>query len=274
MKVFLSWSGNRSRLVAELLRDWVRCVLQATRPWISTRDIDRGSVWFAEINEQLKDTAIGVVCLTGDNKDKPWILFEAGALAKGLTTSRVCTFLIDLGPADIKDPLAQFNHTIPTKSGLLGLVETINNELGVNALDYRILQQVFDTYWPQFEDGFKRVLAEHPPEVVAPPRDQRDLLEDILENTRSLNSRVARIEDNRNVSHEGALRNSTVSPQRMERIRIRAMARQFFRRGYSPEKAAERLLEKGFEPQLVQVCVEAELAAMATRQESGSGGGS
>ena len=115
MKVFISWSGQRSRAIGETLNDWIKCVLQATHPWMSTRDIDRGSLWFAEINDQLKDTAVGIVCLTQENKDSPWILFETGALAKGLSSSRVCTFLADLQSADLEDPLAQFNH-IPSRN--------------------------------------------------------------------------------------------------------------------------------------------------------------
>ncbi|WP_417071157.1 hypothetical protein [Niveibacterium terrae] len=97
MKVFLSWSGQSSKEVANLLSDWLCCVIQASRPWISTRDLDRGSLWFGEINDQLKDTTVGIICLTQENKTRPWILFEAGALAKGLSTSRVCTLLVDLG---------------------------------------------------------------------------------------------------------------------------------------------------------------------------------
>ncbi|HHQ6082069.1 TPA: TIR domain-containing protein, partial [Enterobacter hormaechei subsp. steigerwaltii] len=111
MKVFISWSGQRSKVVAEIFSDWLKCVIQASQPWISTRDIDRGAIWFSEINDKLKDVSVGVVCLTQENKNKPWILFETGALAKGLTTNRVCTFLIDLNPEDLQDPLAQFNHT-------------------------------------------------------------------------------------------------------------------------------------------------------------------
>jgi len=67
MKIFISWSGPRSRAVAELLNDWTKCVLQATRPWLSTRDIDRGALWFSEIHDQLKDTSVGIVCLTQEN---------------------------------------------------------------------------------------------------------------------------------------------------------------------------------------------------------------
>jgi len=96
MNVFISWSGSRSRAVAEILRDWIQKVLQGTRPWLSTRDIEGGALWISEINEQLKESSIGIICISMDNRSNPWILFEAGALAKGLPSNRVCTFLVDL----------------------------------------------------------------------------------------------------------------------------------------------------------------------------------
>lgn len=194
MKVFLSWSGQRSKDVANLLSDWLCCVIQASRPWISTRDLDRGSLWFGEINDQLKDTSVGIICLTQENKARPWILFEAGALAKGLSTSRVCTLLVDLEPKDIEDPLAQFNHTFPTRESVLGLVKTLNSTLASNGLDNRILEQVFDTYWPQFEDRFNIILNTTDAQPPSKPRPKEDVLGEILENTRMLNSRIRRLE--------------------------------------------------------------------------------
>lgn len=194
MKVFLSWSGQRSKEVANLLSDWLCCVIQASRPWISTRDLDRGSLWFGEINDQLKDTTVGIICLTQENKTRPWILFEAGALAKGLSTSRVCTLLVDLDPKDIEDPLAQFNHTFPTRDSVMGLVKTLNSTLASNALDNRILEQVFNTYWPQFEDSFNKILTTTEAQPPSKPRPKEDVLGEILENTRMLNSKVRRLE--------------------------------------------------------------------------------
>jgi hypothetical protein len=194
MKVFLSWSGNRSKAVAELLSEWLSCVIQAVRPWISTRDLDRGSLWFGEINDQLQETTIGIICLTQENRARPWILFEAGALAKGLSTSRVCTFLIDLDPQDIEDPLAQFNHTLPTKEGIHSLVKTLNNALGSNGLDIRTLDQVFETYWPQLEYRFSATLKETISAEPAKPRDKEDILGEILENTRLTSLRVRKLE--------------------------------------------------------------------------------
>lgn len=194
MKVFISWSGPRSKAVAELLSDWIKCVLQASQPWISTRDIDKGAIWFSEISNQLKDTAAGIVCLTQENKNKPWILFEAGALAKGISTNRVCTFLIDLDSSDVEDPLAQFNHTTPDESSLWGLVCSLNACLESNRLDERILRKVFDTYWPLFNEGFKAALEQNPAQVNAEPRSEQSILAEILGNTRSLAGRVREIE--------------------------------------------------------------------------------
>ncbi|GAA4493321.1 hypothetical protein [Pseudaeromonas paramecii] len=194
MKIFISWSGKRSKAIAELMSDWLKCVIQASQPWISTRDIDRGAIWFSEINDKLKDVSVGIVCLTQENKNRPWILFETGALAKGLTTNRVCTFLIDLKPEDLQDPLGQFNHTTPDKPGVWALIRTINDCLGDKALDERILNQVFDTYWPQFENKFNNAVSQNLPDEEIPPRSEQDILSEILSNTRSLSHRMRSLE--------------------------------------------------------------------------------
>lgn len=202
MKVFLSWSGERSRLVATLLDEWLRCVLQAIRPWISTKDIDRGSLWFSEIQDQLQDVTTGIICLTQENKEKPWILFEAGALAKGLSNSRVCTLLIDLEPHDIRDPLAQFNHTKPDQGGIYALVHTLNNRLGDNRLDPAILTKVLDTYWAQFEERFQKIIADTPVTEKPKARPEKDILAEILDHTRGLNQRLTALEKGRSYKRE------------------------------------------------------------------------
>lgn len=194
MDVFISWSGNRSRAVADLLDEWLQCVLQAIDPWMSSKDIDRGSLWFTEISNQLQQTKVGIVCLTRDNINKPWILFEAGALAKGLSSARVCTLLVDLESIDISDPLAQFNHTSPTRDGLFELVRTLNNALGEKALKEKVLLQVFNTYWPQFEIDFQTALTNNPAGIPEEVRTEESLLAELLKTTRSLDRRMRGIE--------------------------------------------------------------------------------
>ena len=44
MKVFLCWSGTRSKGIANALHEWLPRVIQALDPWISV-DIDKGARW-------------------------------------------------------------------------------------------------------------------------------------------------------------------------------------------------------------------------------------
>ncbi len=240
MRVFISWSGARSRAIAELLNDWIKCVLQASRPWISTRDIDRGALWFSEITDQLKDTTVGIVCLTQENKNRPWILFEAGALAKGLNSNRVCTFLVDLKPTDLEDPLAQFNATMPDKDGVYSLVRTLNSCLGAATLDDRILEQILDTYWAQFETKFVEALKRVPADTKTEPRSEKNLLGEILENTRSLNSRLRHVEM-RSETERG--RWDLAPAEFQNRRMMRDMAADMIREGASKEHVMHRFAE-------------------------------
>src|SRR5690606_36133648 len=161
---------------------------------MSSKDIDRGALWFSEIADQLADTKIGIVCLTQENKSKPWILFESGALAKGLSSSRVCTFLVDLDPSDISNPLAQFNHTMPMKEQMHSLVSTINSFLEDRSLDDKVLDRVFETYWPQFESEYNEIIAETVTEEVVEERSDQSLLQEVLETVRSMDKRVRTLE--------------------------------------------------------------------------------
>jgi hypothetical protein len=190
----MSWSGERSHEVAKLLRWWTKCVIQATSPWISSEDVDRGSLWFTEIHGNLSDTAVGIVCLTDENKERPWILFESGALAKGLANSRVCTFLIDLEPKDIKDPLAQFNHTMPTEDGMKKLARTLNGALGTAQLPLDVLSDVCDTYWPMFKQRLDRLLVDFPPAKPKVARSDNEVLEEILDSVRGMDKRLRQVE--------------------------------------------------------------------------------
>ena len=194
MNVFISWSGERSRKVAELLEWWLQCVVQSIEPWLSTKDIDSGALWFDEIGNQLANTTVGIICLTKENREKPWILFEAGALAKGLSSSRISPLLIDLDATDVSNPLSQFNHTKPEKDSMFKLVVTINRNLIEGKLEDKILHKVFETYWPQFEDEFKKIVSLTPETKIEPRQNEKEKISEILEVVRMLDRRIRNLE--------------------------------------------------------------------------------
>ena len=41
--VFISWSGDRSKEIAEALRKWIPSVLQFAKPYYTPSDIEKGA---------------------------------------------------------------------------------------------------------------------------------------------------------------------------------------------------------------------------------------
>ncbi|MCW1887699.1 toll/interleukin-1 receptor domain-containing protein [Luteolibacter flavescens] len=195
MKVFLSWSGERSKAVAYLLDDWLQSVIQTLQPWISERDIDRGALWFSEIGDQLQEVKAGIVCVTAENREKPWILFESGALARGLRSQRVITFLVDVEKSEIRPPLSEFNHTQPTKADMWHLVRTLNSLLCDSSLKEGRLNSAFSKYWPDFEERFAKILIDCPVGAPMPARSESDKIDEILQHMRGMDRRIREIEE-------------------------------------------------------------------------------
>ena len=108
MKLFISWSGARSKQLAQGLYGWLPGVINAVEPWLSETDIDPGARWGTELAQELEKTRYGVICVTAENMNAPWLLFEAGALSRYVEKTRVVPLLLEIKSTDIKGPLSQF----------------------------------------------------------------------------------------------------------------------------------------------------------------------
>lgn len=184
-KVFISWSGDLSNKIAEELRKWLPGVLQFVKPYFTPNDIDKGTRWSTEIAEELENCDVGIICLTKDNIERPWILFEAGALSKKLSKSNVCTLLFNLEPTDISGPLASFRSTKFDKIDFKKLISTINNTNQDHKLEQTVFDEVYEMWWPKIEQNIKAILESENKVAKAKKRSDRDLIEEILELSRA-----------------------------------------------------------------------------------------
>ena len=132
MKVFISWSGDLSQQIAEEIRKWLPSVIQVIKPYFTPDDISKGARWSTEISKELEQSTLGIICLTQDNINSAWIMFEAGALSKKLEESKVCPILFGLEPSDIKGPLVQFQASKFSKQEIKKVVTMINQEVKIS----------------------------------------------------------------------------------------------------------------------------------------------
>ncbi|MFI6638095.1 hypothetical protein [Streptomyces sp. NPDC050504] len=186
MKVFISWSGPQSKLMAESLKSWLKYVIQAIDPFVSSLDIAKGDRGLRVIATELEQTSLGIICVTRENSQAPWINFEAGALSKALGEARVIPCLLDLPVKDLTGPLAQFQAaSSASREDVLAMVRTVRDHVNLGDLDDARLDETFDLFWPRLEKALKqaRELPGASPDAT-PVRDTGDVLEEVLVLTR------------------------------------------------------------------------------------------
>jgi len=158
MKVFISWSGPVSFHIACALRDWLPCVLPSVKPFVSSEDIAKGSRWGQSLAQELNDTNFGIICVTTDNTNAPWLIFEAGALSKAIDSSRVVPFLFRVQANELPGALGQFQSIIYGENPVLrekeffDLVSGMNEAMGEGGkIDKDLLHRIFKKWWPDLD---------------------------------------------------------------------------------------------------------------------------
>ncbi|MGI8638285.1 MAG: hypothetical protein ACR2KZ_23070 [Segetibacter sp.] len=152
--------------------------------------------WSEEIKNELEQSKIGIICLNRENLQSECILFETGALSK-TNDAQVCTFLLDINPAEIKPPLGQFQHTQFNKEYIKKLLHTINEKitrLGEKTISAKDLDEVFELFFPKLEVNLSSIKNQKI-EAGIVKRTEREILEEILDIVRtSTVSNVAQLQ--------------------------------------------------------------------------------
>lgn len=185
MKIFISWSGDKSKEIASAFKEWIPAVVQAAKPYFSPSDIDKGARWSNEIAKELESSRIGLICLTDDNLQAPWLMFEAGALSKSMEKTRVCPMLFGVETTDLAGPLVQFQAAPFSRDEVYKVIKTVNSQLGDSALDISVLESVFHKWWPDLDDRIQKILSKER-KKGGELRTDRELLEEVLKITRTL----------------------------------------------------------------------------------------
>jgi hypothetical protein len=98
------------------MRAWLPGVINDVNPFMSD-EIEPGARWQQEISTELESTDFGIIFVTAANQHRPWLNFEAGALAKAVDISRVVPLAIDLRPAEIDFHWGSFKPSVLTSTG-------------------------------------------------------------------------------------------------------------------------------------------------------------
>lgn len=157
MKVFLSWSGDVSHKVAVIFRDWLPSVIQSIEPYVSSEDIDKGARWSTDIAQELENSTFGILCVTKENLDTPWLNFEAGALSKTMDKTFVSPFLFDIKRSEVNGPILQFQSTIFQVDDIEKLVKTLNKACGEGSLPEERIIKAFKVWYPTLEEQLKAI---------------------------------------------------------------------------------------------------------------------
>ena len=178
MKVFISWSGDTSRQVAQALREWLPMIVQGLEPFVSS-DIHPGSRWLAAINSGLEENSFGIACMTPANLDSTWIHYEAGAIAKAVGQAHLVPLLYDVQPVDLRPPLSQFQAKSLAQPDVKQLIELMN-ELSTIQRPTTELDKMFLLLWPELEEKISSITSTEQNPSNRKPRTDRELLEEIL----------------------------------------------------------------------------------------------
>jgi hypothetical protein len=189
MRVFLCWSGTRSRGVAAALKQFLLDLNEALPlsaaarfdPFMSA-DIEKGATWFEAIGHELQSTDAALLSVTPENAASAWMHFEAGAIATQLTkaagdvgqvgsrrNARLFTYLFGLEPKDLQGPLSAYQSTVATQADTRALVRQLTDvqqHAASASFSGEWNEQGFRNCWNTFAGNLRRVRSQPFTEAV------------------------------------------------------------------------------------------------------------
>jgi hypothetical protein len=155
-KIFLCWSKSRSGSIAAAWAKLLPEIIKSVQPIVST-EFHKGKEWSRQLRQDLDEARTGIVFLTPENVDSPWIHFEAGALATavGHRDGDVFTYIYGFDPGRLTGPLSAYHSTVATRDDTRRLVRDLCAALDREAPD----EAAYSSWWLKMEKALGNVPA-------------------------------------------------------------------------------------------------------------------
>lgn len=201
--VFISWSGNRSKLIAHATKTWLTSVIQTAEPFVSDKDIAAGARGLEVIEDQLDRIRVGILCLTQENLQSTWMHFEAGALSKQIKEpSFVIPLLFDIERSSVEPPLSTFQSKFMNSEDMVSVAQTVNHALGHSVPESRLLH-VQGLAFDHFMKEIEKIRQLNPPSEPR-QRPTEEIMEELVQQVRDQSVKIDSLESSigRNNVHE------------------------------------------------------------------------
>jgi len=155
MKIFIGWSGDKGKRIAELLQDWIPTIFHRIEPRLSEADMADGK-WNEELVEDLWLITFGIICVEPSSLHSQSLNFEAGALTGAIERKKIVTFLLGIDEEEVTGPLSHFNFVSFDKKSIKDMIFQINASSSKPIEEDR-LEQSFEHAWPSLKEGLNNI---------------------------------------------------------------------------------------------------------------------
>lgn len=135
MKIFMGWSGDISKHLAETLRDWLNEVMTPhAKVFVSSKDIGLGVHWDAALSDAIASANYGVLCVTPDNMNAQWMYYEIGQMEVAMRQNNpdgkayIAPLLFGMTHSgDLPSPLSHYQSAKFSRETMWRLVTQMND---------------------------------------------------------------------------------------------------------------------------------------------------
>lgn len=162
-KIFISWSGENSKKIAEGLKDTLENKIFATsglKCFVSTEDIASGEDWWCKIQKELRACKQGIVCVTKENIRAPWIFFEAGAMVARDVPVIQLLFQCNKNVLNNSPLKGKQCRSFGDQSQFLQMINDINDRLGLLQIGKQQINAIARAAYEEMKESLADILSE------------------------------------------------------------------------------------------------------------------